>query len=111
MLEEDWAREREKKAGIVCYSWSISKSWIPFAINPVCVAVRVTDAVDTFQVEAPLGLDDTQYVSFNPRSKKQFVLGNQRSLSIWVVNTKFEQFSLIKTYGCHGASQACLSCD
>jgi hypothetical protein len=48
-------------------------------------------------VDAPLTGDDVFYASFNPRSKRQFVIGNQRALTVWQIDTKFDQYSLART--------------
>jgi hypothetical protein len=45
--------------------------------------------------------DEVSYASFNPRSKRQFLLGGPRALSLWQVDVKFEQYSLTKVYADH----------
>ena len=63
------------------------------ASNPASLATTVA----TKLVEAPLSSDDIFYASFNPRSKRQFLLGNQRGLTVWQVDMRFEQYSLTAT--------------
>lgn len=65
--------------------------WEVATVKPGVAAAAV---VVSKIVEAPLGTDDVFYASFNPRSKRQFVLGNQNALTIWQVDMRFEQYSL-----------------
>ena len=40
--------------------------------------------------------DEIQFLSFNPRSRYQFVLGNQKSVTIYTIESKFENYSFTK---------------
>ena len=67
--------------------------WEVATVKPGVPAAAAATVVSKL-VEAPLGTDDVFYASFNPRSKRQFVLGNQNALTIWQVDMRFEQYSL-----------------